>query len=177
MEDILDSTLLPHFRSLCAMATTHKIIFLMVISAAASAAADDCMRYDTEAEEGNKSEALKLKLVAIASILTAGIKFPLLGRKLLVLLPENDRFLMVKAFAGGVVLATGFVHILPDAFRRLTPASATHHGPNSPSRDSSPWRPPSPRKEAALRGLATSPRSESCKTPGGGGWEVLGAIL
>ncbi|XP_057810291.1 zinc transporter 1-like [Salvia miltiorrhiza] len=160
------------------MATGHKIIFLMAVSAAASAAANDCMSYDTEAEEGNKSEALKLKLVAIASILTAGINFPLLGRKLLVLRPKNDIFLMVKAFACGVVLATGFVHILLDAFRSLTsPASATPHGPNSPSRDSSPWRPPSPRKEAALRGLATSPRSESCKTPGGGGWQVLGAIL
>ncbi|XP_057808535.1 zinc transporter 1-like [Salvia miltiorrhiza] len=126
MEDILDSTLLPHFRSLCAMATAHKIIFLMAVSAAASAAADDCMSYDTEAEEGNKSEALKLKLVAIASILTTGINFPLLGRKLFVLCPENDIFLMVKAFASGVVLATGFVHILLDAFRSLTSSCISH---------------------------------------------------
>ncbi|KAL0306087.1 UNVERIFIED_CONTAM: Zinc transporter 1 [Sesamum radiatum] len=27
---------------------------------------------------------------------------------------------MIKAFAAGVILATGFIHILPDAFRTLT---------------------------------------------------------
>ncbi|KAG6387547.1 hypothetical protein SASPL_152739 [Salvia splendens] len=107
---------LPH----SAMISPHKIFLLIAVSATSAAAAED----PTEAaSHGNKSEALKLKLVAISSILTAGglgASFPLLGRKLAALLPENDIFLMVKAFAGGVVLATGFVHILPDAFRSLT---------------------------------------------------------
>ncbi|XP_047968728.1 zinc transporter 1-like [Salvia hispanica] len=102
------------------MISPHKLIFLIAAVYATAAAAED--RAEAEAQ-GNKSEALKLKLVAIASILTAGslgASFPLLGRKLAALRPENDIFLMVKAFAGGVVLATGFVHILPDAFRSLT---------------------------------------------------------
>ncbi|XP_057795086.1 zinc transporter 1-like [Salvia miltiorrhiza] len=118
-------------RSFSAMATAHKIMFLTVIavSAIAVAAAEDCTTHAADAEQGNKSEALKLKLVAIASILTAGgvgVSFPLLGRKLPALRPENDIFLMVKAFAGGVVLATGFVHILPDAFRSLTSPCISH---------------------------------------------------
>lgn len=105
------------------MANAHNIIFLIAVSATATTVAEDCTSHGAGAEQGSKSEALKLKLAAIASILIAGgagVSFPLLGRKLAVLRPENDIFLMVKAFAGGVVLATGFVHILPDAFRALT---------------------------------------------------------
>ncbi|KAL2253400.1 zinc transporter 1 [Sesamum indicum] len=76
-----------------------------------------------ETEQRNKSEALKFKLVAIAAILGAGgigVSLPLLGRKFKPLRPENDVFFMIKAFAAGVILATGFVHILPDAFETLT---------------------------------------------------------
>ncbi|KAL6562421.1 hypothetical protein OROGR_003428 [Orobanche gracilis] len=67
--------------------------------------------------------ALKFKLVAIGSVLAAGavgVSLPILGRKLPALRPENDTFFMIKAFAAGVILATGFVHILPDAFDTLT---------------------------------------------------------
>lgn len=34
--------------------------------------------------------------------------------------PASDVFFIIKSFAAGVILATGFIHILPDAFERLT---------------------------------------------------------
>lgn len=71
----------------------------------------------------NRGESLKYKLGAIASILVAGaagVSIPLLGKKVPSLNPENPIFFMIKAFAAGVILATGFIHILPEAFERLT---------------------------------------------------------
>ncbi|XP_019183247.1 PREDICTED: zinc transporter 5-like [Ipomoea nil] len=68
-------------------------------------------------------DSLKYRLVAIASILVAGaagVSIPLLARKYEFLGPEKDIFFMIKAFAAGVILSTGFVHILPDAFQTLT---------------------------------------------------------
>ncbi|KAL8033153.1 hypothetical protein ABFX02_13G143200 [Erythranthe guttata] len=88
---------------------------------------------ENEDQTQNYSEALKFKLAAIASVLTAGgigVSIPLLGRRFQFLRPENDAFFMIKAFAAGVILATGFVHILPDAYRTLT----------SPCLSKSPWR-------------------------------------
>ncbi|PQQ15330.1 zinc transporter 1-like [Prunus yedoensis var. nudiflora] len=79
-----------------------------------------CESKDTE---HNKEAALKYKLGSIASILVAGafgVSLPLLGKKIPTLRPENDIFFMIKAFAAGVILATGFIHILPDAFDNLT---------------------------------------------------------
>lgn len=71
----------------------------------------------------NKAKALELKLVAIASILISGavgVSLPILGRSVAALRPEKDIFFVIKAFAAGVILATGMVHILPDAFESLT---------------------------------------------------------
>ncbi|KAK7266139.1 hypothetical protein RIF29_18779 [Crotalaria pallida] len=71
----------------------------------------------------NISKALKFKLIAIATTLVAsliGVCLPILGQKCSYLNPENDFFFLVKAFAAGVILATGFIHILPDAFEALT---------------------------------------------------------
>ncbi|XP_020204041.1 zinc transporter 1-like isoform X1 [Cajanus cajan] len=79
-----------------------------------------------DTEEGNKSNPSKVllyKLGSIASILfvgALGVSLPLLSKKIPTLNPKNDIFFMVKAFAAGVILATGFVHILPDAFENLT---------------------------------------------------------
>eukprot|EP00258_Populus_trichocarpa_P007511 XP_002312231.2 zinc transporter 1 [Populus trichocarpa] len=73
--------------------------------------------------EHSKGEALKFKLGSILSILVAGaigVSLPLLGKKIKAFRPENDVFFMIKAFAAGVILATGFIHILPDAFESLT---------------------------------------------------------
>ncbi|KAJ0100377.1 hypothetical protein Patl1_20777 [Pistacia atlantica] len=78
---------------------------------------------EVEAFEEYSGEALKYKLAAIATILVAGalgVSLPLLSKKVPSLRPEKDIFFMVKAFAAGVILATGFIHILPEAFDRLT---------------------------------------------------------
>lgn len=67
--------------------------------------------------------ALTLKLVAICSILVAGaagIAIPLLGRKKSFLATDGNLFIAAKAFAAGVILATGFVHMLPDGSKNLT---------------------------------------------------------
>lgn len=78
---------------------------------------------EVEDSKHDKGEALKYKLGSILSILVAGaigVGLPLLGKKIKALSPENDIFFMIKAFAAGVILATGFIHILPDAFDSLT---------------------------------------------------------
>ncbi|KAK4484340.1 hypothetical protein RD792_006917 [Penstemon davidsonii] len=80
---------------------------------------------DQEEEDRNKSLSLKYKLAAMASILVAsamGVGLPSLGKLFPVLSPERNLFFIVKAFAAGVILATGFIHVLPDAFNKLTSA-------------------------------------------------------
>lgn len=76
---------------------------------------------------------LALKLGAIASILASGalgILIPILSKRIPSLRPETDAFLIIKSFAAGVILATGMIHILPNAFERLT----------SPCLEGGPWR-------------------------------------
>lgn len=73
--------------------------------------------------DGSNSKALTYKLVAIASILLAsavGVLIPMLLKNFSGLRPEKPIHFLIKAFAAGVILATGFVHILPDAFESLT---------------------------------------------------------
>ncbi|KAL6976043.1 hypothetical protein U1Q18_024837 [Sarracenia purpurea var. burkii] len=85
-------------------------------------AVGDCT-CDIDSEDRNKSQALRFKLAAIASILVAGavgVCLPILGKTIPALRPEKDVFFIVKAFAAGVILATGFIHVLPDAFSNLT---------------------------------------------------------
>ncbi|XP_022734804.1 zinc transporter 7-like [Durio zibethinus] len=71
----------------------------------------------------DKAEAKKLKIIAIVSILVAsmiGVCSPLFSRLVPALRPDKDLFLVVKAFSSGVILATGYMHVLPDAFNDLT---------------------------------------------------------
>ncbi|BBG99825.1 zinc transporter 1 precursor [Prunus dulcis] len=71
---------------------------------------------DKEDEDRNKTEALKYKLAAIASILVAsaiGVGIPTLGKNIPALHPDRNIFFLIKAFAAGVILAT-------DAFDNLT---------------------------------------------------------
>lgn len=78
---------------------------------------------DAEQGDHNRTLALKYKLGAIASIFVAsliGVCLPVLGKELPGLSPENNFFFIIKAFAAGVILATGFIHVLPDAFESLT---------------------------------------------------------
>ncbi|KAK2996917.1 hypothetical protein RJ639_026340 [Escallonia herrerae] len=95
---------------------------LLVLTVIPTKAVGDCTCED-EAEDRDKSQALKYKLVAIAAILVAGaagVCLPVLGKTIPALRPEKDVFFVIKAFAAGVILATGFIHVLPDAFDNLT---------------------------------------------------------
>ncbi|XP_011100402.1 zinc transporter 8 [Sesamum indicum] len=85
---------------------------------------------EPEEEDRNKTLALKYKLAAIASILTAsgiGVCLPVLGKRVPALSPERSFFFIVKAFAAGVILSTGFIHVLPDAFESLTSPCLSEH--------------------------------------------------
>lgn len=91
--------------------------FLLLLSH--SLADCDC---SSEPSHENKYKALVLKIAAIFFILVGGfvgVCIPILGRWVPALRPDNDVFFVVKAFAAGVILATGFIHILPDAFGSL----------------------------------------------------------
>ncbi|GFY97866.1 zinc transporter 5 precursor [Actinidia rufa] len=98
------------------------VLFVAVLVVLPTLVMGECT-CDNEDQDRNKSEALKYKGVAIASILVAGaigVCLPLLGKKIEALRPEKDVFFIIKAFAAGVILATGFIHVLPDAFDHLT---------------------------------------------------------
>ncbi|KAK8582814.1 hypothetical protein V6N13_069582 [Hibiscus sabdariffa] len=74
-------------------------------------------------DASSRTKALKYKLVAIASILMAGalgVSLPILAKKIPAFRPENNVFFLIKAFAAGVILATAFVHILPDGYESLS---------------------------------------------------------
>lgn len=87
-------------------------------------AADECR---------DDAAALRLKMVAIVTILVAGVTgvtIPLVGRKRRLLRTDGGLFVFSKSFAAGVILATGFVHMLHDAQSSLT----------DPCLPESPWR-------------------------------------
>ncbi|RWW54654.1 hypothetical protein BHE74_00038755 [Ensete ventricosum] len=88
----------------------------------------DC---SADEEARDKKAARPLKIVAIFSILVCGsigVCIPILGKWIPVLDPDRDAFFVIKAFAAGVILATAFVHILPDSFDSLT-SSCLHPDP------------------------------------------------
>ncbi|EYU42823.1 hypothetical protein ABFS82_13G008600 [Erythranthe guttata] len=92
----------------------------------------DCTCEAEEDGDRSRSLALKYKLAAIAAILVAsavGVSLPVVGRRVPALSPERNFFFVIKAFAAGVILSTGFIHVLPDAFESLT----------SPCIPASPW--------------------------------------
>lgn len=71
----------------------------------------------------HKDETLYLKVGAMAGILIAsgpGVAIPLVGSKFRFLKVDGKSFLGFKAFSAGVILATGFVHILGEASERLS---------------------------------------------------------
>ncbi|KAK1390922.1 putative zinc/iron permease [Heracleum sosnowskyi] len=59
----------------------------------------------------------------------SGVCVPLLGKIFPAFGAETNSFFVIKAFAAGVILATGFVHVLPDATESLS----------SPSLNQNPW--------------------------------------
>ncbi|RRT49327.1 hypothetical protein B296_00037888 [Ensete ventricosum] len=96
-------------------------------------AATSCATDDAAEECRDGEAALRLKVAAIAAILVAGavgVAIPLVGRKQRLLRTDGGLFVCAKAFAAGVILATGFVHMLHGA-----ESSLTH-----PCLPDSPWR-------------------------------------
>lgn len=82
--------------------------------------------------EHNTNNNLVYKVAGMGSILVAGgvgVSMPLLLRNVKAFQPETPIHFVIKAFAAGVILATGFIHILPDAFQSLT----------SPCLSKNPW--------------------------------------
>lgn len=93
---------------------------------AASLSTATCAEEMQKAEGGgcrDDAVALRLKEVAMAAILVAGVLgvgLPLAGRKRRALRTDSSAFRAAKAFAAGVILATGFVHMLHDAQHALS---------------------------------------------------------
>ncbi|KAL6282987.1 hypothetical protein ACE6H2_013916 [Prunus campanulata] len=99
----------------------HTLLLLLLLFVPILVSAECTCSKETQHHDNVK--VLKFKLVAISSILIAsvlGVSLPMLGKKIPALRPENDIFFMIKAFAAGVILATGFIHVLPEAFESLT---------------------------------------------------------
>ncbi|XP_074314450.1 zinc transporter 1-like [Silene latifolia] len=56
----------------------------------------------------------------IDSHIDKGVTIPILGKHIPALHPDKSLFFLIKSFAAGVILSTGFIHILPDAFESLS---------------------------------------------------------
>ncbi|XVE51691.1 hypothetical protein DITRI_Ditri02bG0061900 [Diplodiscus trichospermus] len=100
-------------------------IFLIIISIftqqAVSVVPEECQTENNGCT--NKEKALPLKVIAIFSILFAsiiGVCSPLFTRSIPALHPDRNLFVIVKCFAAGIILATGFMHVLPDSFDMLS---------------------------------------------------------
>ncbi|CAO2815419.1 unnamed protein product [Amaranthus hypochondriacus] len=95
-------------------------------------ASANCTCDPKDINQNNKNITLKYKLGAIAAILVAsalGVSLPIIGKKVPALHPESNLFFLVKSFAAGVILSTGFIHILPDAFDDLSNPCLTKSHP------------------------------------------------
>ncbi|CAH9097674.1 unnamed protein product [Cuscuta europaea] len=94
---------------------------LLMIPVLVVSAAEDCSG-DSGYDGRDRVEASKFKAIAAIGILVAGILgvfFPNIGKKFPMFRTDSNMFFLVKAFAAGVILATGFIHVLPDAFETL----------------------------------------------------------
>ncbi|KAJ8763740.1 hypothetical protein K2173_003522 [Erythroxylum novogranatense] len=99
-------------------------IFFVVLSMFTPLALSAVEECNAESNSCNdKAKALPLKIIAIVTILVTsmiGVGSPLLTRSIPALQPDKNLFVIVKAFAAGIILATGFMHVLPDSFDMLS---------------------------------------------------------
>ncbi|XP_051199731.1 zinc transporter 10 [Lolium perenne] len=127
---------------------------------AASVSAASCEGDAGDDECRDEAAALRLKMVAVAAILVSGavgVAIPLAGRRLRGgggASPSSSSssssgggtFVLAKAFAAGVILATGFVHMMHDAEEKFA----------DPCLPPTPWRRfPFPGFVAMLAALGT----------------------
>ncbi|TKY69475.1 Fe(2+) transport protein 2 [Spatholobus suberectus] len=99
------------------------VIILVLASATLAVSAEEQCNSKYEGGCHDKAQALKLKVIAIFCILATsmvGICLPIFSRAVPALQPDRDLFVLVKAFASGVILATGYMHVMPDSFDDLT---------------------------------------------------------
>ncbi|KVH96140.1 probable zinc transporter 10 [Cynara cardunculus var. scolymus] len=111
------------------MASTSKMvsIIIMYMPLLFTKAFSQC-EDETNNPCNNKSKALSLKIIGIVVILVTsilGVCLPLITRSIPALSPDRSLFVMVKAFASGIILATGFMHVLPDSFDMLRSSCLT----------------------------------------------------
>ncbi|XP_073005365.1 fe(2+) transport protein 1-like [Typha latifolia] len=98
------------------------LLILHLLLPSAHSISDNPCAATSRGECYNKPYAMRLKFIAIASILITsliGVCLPLFSRSVPALRPGRNLFVIVKAFASGVILATGYMHVLPDSFDDL----------------------------------------------------------
>ncbi|KAL9255596.1 Zinc transporter 7-like protein [Drosera capensis] len=111
-------------------------IFIFILISAADAKSEEDAARCAKSRTGrchDRSKAIHLNCIAIGCILVAsiiGVSSPLLTRSIPALSTDGDLFVLVKAFASGVIVATGFMHVMPDSWNDLT----------SPCLPDMPWR-------------------------------------
>ncbi|RVW42634.1 Zinc transporter 5 [Vitis vinifera] len=108
-----------------------RLLFILFLITLPTLVLGDCT-CDKDDGDRDKNKALRYKIAAIIAILAGGaigVCIPILGKTIPALHPEKNVFFIIKAFAAGVILATGFIHVLPDAFENLT----------SPCLNENPW--------------------------------------
>ncbi|XP_047074107.1 zinc transporter 10-like [Lolium rigidum] len=125
----------------------------LAASVSAASCEGDAGAGDDECRD--EAAALRLKMVAVAAILVSGavgVAIPLAGRRLRGASPSSSSssgggtFVLAKAFAAGVILATGFVHMMHDAEEKFA----------DPCLPPAPWRRfPFPGFVAMLAALGT----------------------
>ncbi|XP_010449310.1 PREDICTED: fe(2+) transport protein 2-like [Camelina sativa] len=98
------------------------ILFTFTVSPAISTSPEGCGS-GSDNPCVDKAKAFPLKIVAIVAILTTsliGVSSPLFSRYISFLRPDGNGFMIVKCFSSGIILGTGFMHVLPDSFEMLS---------------------------------------------------------
>lgn len=111
------------------------ILLLIILLLSPSVRGQDTSGCEAAATGGcyDKEKSLKLKIIGIFTILVAsmiGIGLPLFSTAFPALHPDRNAAVIVKILAAGVILSTGFMHVLPDSWDMLT----------SPCLPENPWR-------------------------------------
>uniref|UniRef100_A0A803LZY7 Uncharacterized protein n=1 Tax=Chenopodium quinoa TaxID=63459 RepID=A0A803LZY7_CHEQI len=108
---------------------------LSTVIAKSEEEASNCLtKVESRCHDRAKAQSLNnIAILAILAILAAsmvGVSLPLFSRSVPALHPDKDLFLLVRAFASGVIVATGFMHVMPDSWNDLT----------SPCLPEKPWK-------------------------------------
>ncbi|KAL5077345.1 hypothetical protein RYX36_016329 [Vicia faba] len=109
-----------------------KFVITMILFLLLSLPLVSCEECSSKSKGGchDRNEALRLKIIAIFCILLSsmiGICIPIFSTSIPALKPDGDLFVVIKAFASGVILATGYMHVMPDSFADLTSPCLPQH--------------------------------------------------